>query len=66
VVDNDGTLDVTRALGLARAIRALVDGGATSSARPLAAELVGLLEAVQAEGAAVVSLDAERARRGRS
>jgi hypothetical protein len=66
VVDNAGTLDVARALALARAMQALVDGWRYVLG-PLAAELVGLLEEAQAEGAAlVVSLNAERARRGRS
>jgi integrase len=64
-MDNGGTFDLARALGLARAVAALVDGGATTSARPIVAELVALLETVQGDGGDVVSLDVERARRGR-
>jgi hypothetical protein len=65
VVDNAGTLDVARALAITRAIGALVDGGATTSALPLLAELEALLEGALADGASVVSLAAERARRSR-
>lgn len=50
-----------RALALAHAAKALVDGGATDAARPLLAELVALLEAaLSVGGAVVVSLDARR------
>ncbi len=57
-------LDLARVVTLARAVHALMDGGLVEQARPLSAELLALLEAAQDTGAPVVSLAAERARRG--
>jgi len=46
-MDNAAALDIARAVGLARAVAALVDGGATALAQPIARELLGVLEAAQ-------------------
>ena len=45
MVDNGGTVDVVRLLGLARAVSALLEGGDAELARPLVGELVRVLEA---------------------
>ena len=58
-------LDLARTIALAKALDAFVTGGLIDHARPIAKELVLLLEAAQDIGAEVTSLGSARSLRGK-